>query len=153
MFVDVQFSIQMPSAITVPSDAVIDSGLHKTVFVAGGNGVFEPRTIETGWRNGDRIQVVRGLSPGERIVIAGTFLLDSESRMRAAAGRAKDSTGDPVCGMDVDPRKARAAGRVGQHAGKTYYFCSDQCARDFAKDPDRYLKVASPAERAAALKP
>jgi Cu(I)/Ag(I) efflux system membrane fusion protein len=155
MFVDVQFSIQMPSAITVPAEAVIDSGLRKTVFVAGENGSFEPRMIETGWRNGDRIQVVRGLAPGERIVVSGTFLLDSESRLQAAAGRTQDSTEkDPACGMDVDVGKARAAGHVREHGGKTYYFCSDQCARDFEKNPDRYLKAAaSPRQSAAAPKP
>ena len=154
MFVDVQLSMRMPAAITVPADAIIDSGLRKTVFVAGENGFFEPRTIETGWRNGDRIQVERGLTPGERIAVSGTFLIDSESRMRSAAVGARDSlTKDPVCGMDVDPGKAKAAGRVHERAGKTYYFCSDQCARDFAKDPDRYLKVASPRARAAAPKP
>lgn len=152
MFVDVQLSMQMPPEITIPSEAVVDSGMRKTVFVAGENGFFEPRVVETGWRNGDRIQVVRGLAPGERIVVSGTFLLDSESRMRAAAGRVKDPTEkDPVCGMDVDPKKAGVAGRVRDRGGKSYYFCSNQCMRDFEKDPDRYLK-ASPRQSAAAPK-
>ena len=48
-------------------------------------GHFEPRLVETGWRVGDDVEVTKGLEPGERIVISGTFFVDSESRMKAAA--------------------------------------------------------------------
>jgi Cu(I)/Ag(I) efflux system membrane fusion protein len=41
--------------------------------------------VETGWRFGDRVEIIRGLTTGDRIVVSGTFLLDSESRMRRAA--------------------------------------------------------------------
>jgi hypothetical protein len=66
-----------------PVDAIVDSGLRKTVFVDCGNGHFEPRLIETGWRIGDDVEVTKGLMPGEQIVISGTFFVDSESRMKA----------------------------------------------------------------------
>jgi Cu(I)/Ag(I) efflux system membrane fusion protein len=85
MFVDVELPVELPSALTVPADSVLDSGLRKTVFVDRGKGSFERRAVETGWRFGDRVEIRRGLSPGERIVVAGTFLLDSESRMRLGA--------------------------------------------------------------------
>jgi Cu(I)/Ag(I) efflux system membrane fusion protein len=81
MFVDVEFQVGLPAAIAVPVDAVIDSGLRKTVYVETPEG-FVPRQVETGWRLGDNIEIVSGLAPGERIVVAGNFLLDSESRMR-----------------------------------------------------------------------
>ncbi|TLM98849.1 efflux RND transporter periplasmic adaptor subunit, partial [bacterium] len=84
MFVDVEFPVRMPTGIIVPADAVLDSGLKKTVFVERGNGYFEPRAVETGNWFDDRVEIVRGLAPGERIVVSGNFLLDSESRMRAA---------------------------------------------------------------------
>jgi len=83
MFVDVELPVDLPPGVVVPADAIVDSGLHKTVFVDCGNGHFEPRLIETGWRMGDEVEVTRGLTPGERIVISGTFFVDSESRMRA----------------------------------------------------------------------
>jgi P-type Cu+ transporter len=53
---------------------------------------------------------------------------------------------DPVCGMDVEPRDA--AGMV-QHAGQTYYFCSDHCVKKFKADPDRYIETSAsgPAHR------
>ncbi|HEY5676187.1 MAG TPA: efflux RND transporter periplasmic adaptor subunit [Myxococcales bacterium] len=86
MFVDVEVPVELPSAVTVPADSVLDSGLRKTVFVDRGNGSFERRAVETGWRFGDRVEIRRGLQPGERIVVAGTFLLDSESRMRLGPG-------------------------------------------------------------------
>jgi len=85
MFLDVQVPVRPPASLTVPMDAVLDSGLSKTVFVDHGGGVFEPRRVETGWRSGDQVQIKRGLSRGERIVVSGNFLLDSESRMKQTA--------------------------------------------------------------------
>jgi membrane fusion protein, copper/silver efflux system len=83
MFVDVEFPVDLPPTLVVPADAIVDSGLRKTVFVDRGNGSFEPRLVETGWRVGDDVEVTKGLMPGERIVISGTFFVDSESRMKA----------------------------------------------------------------------
>ena len=86
MFVDVYLPIALPDAIAVPVDAVLDAGLKKRVFVERADGAFEPREVQTGWRFGDRVEIVNGLSAGDRVVVAGTFLLDSESRMRHSAG-------------------------------------------------------------------
>jgi RND family efflux transporter MFP subunit len=138
MFVDVEFPIELSATVSVPSDAILDTGLRKTVFVAHDGGYFEPRPVETGWRFGDRVQVTRGLQPGERIVVAGNFLLDSESRMRTAAAGIQAPAKDPVCGMEVDRIKAKAAGRTSPYQGATYYFCSDQCKRKFDSNPGAY---------------
>ena len=83
MFVDVEFPVDLPPALVVPADAIVDSGLRKTVFVECGDGCFEPRLVETGSRIGDDVEVTKGLTPGERIVISGTFFIDSETRMKA----------------------------------------------------------------------
>jgi RND family efflux transporter MFP subunit len=159
MFVDVEFLIELPEAVTVPVDAIVDSGLRKTVFVARGNGLFEPRSVETGWRFGDRVEVIKGLEPGDQCAVAGLFLLDSESRMRAAAAvqapvknselRTQNSEGggsgpaggktarDLVCGMDVD---ISASGVLkAEYQGKTYYFCNPSCKESFLKNPSKYL--------------
>jgi membrane fusion protein, copper/silver efflux system len=85
MFVDVELSVKQRPGLTVPLDAVIDSGGEQRVFVERDNGVFEPRPVETGWRLGDRVEIVRGLAEGEHVVAAGTFLVDSESRLKSAA--------------------------------------------------------------------
>jgi multidrug efflux pump subunit AcrA (membrane-fusion protein)/YHS domain-containing protein len=143
MFVDVAFQVNVPAAITVPADAVIDSGLTKTVFVERSAGSFEPRRVETGWRLGDRVQITAGLEPGERIVVSGNFLIDSESRMKPAAlsPAAKSEVAapekDPVCGMDVDPKAPGAL--KAQHGGRTYYFCSDHCKKSFEANPEKYI--------------
>jgi hypothetical protein len=55
------------------------------VFVDLGNGYLEPRQVVVGSRSGDRVAITRGLSAGERVVSSGTFLVDSESRLKAAA--------------------------------------------------------------------
>jgi RND family efflux transporter MFP subunit len=86
MFVDVLMKIGAGRRLTVPSEAVLDSGTTKTVFLDRGNGFFEPRQVETGQRIGDRVEIVRGLRPGERIVISAAFLLNSESQMKSAMG-------------------------------------------------------------------
>jgi membrane fusion protein, copper/silver efflux system len=156
MFVDVEFPVQMPSAITVPVDAVVDSGLRKTVYIDKGNGYFEPRQVETGGRMGDRVEITKGLMAGERIVVSGTFLIDSESRMKMTASAAsapaptpapmpmpakpaaESAAGiDPVCGMTVTA--ADAGEKKSVYRGKTYYFCSAGCKKDFDKDPEKYL--------------
>ena len=137
MYVDVELEIERPEAVTVPVDAVVDSGLRRTVFVEAGEGVFEPRAVETGWRAGNRVEVLSGLVPGDRIVVSGTFLVDSESQLRAAGeGIGGPTAHDPVCGMDVDEARARAEGLTATHDGKTHSFCSASCkARFAAKHP------------------
>ncbi len=89
MFVDVTLGVELPAALVVPADAIVDSGLARTVFVESGEGVFEPRRVETGWRADGQVEVVKGLTPGERIVTSGTFFLDSESRLKAASRGAR----------------------------------------------------------------
>jgi multidrug efflux pump subunit AcrA (membrane-fusion protein)/YHS domain-containing protein len=141
MFVDVELPISLPPAVTVPADAVLDSGLKKTVFVDRGNGFFEPLEVETGWHIGNRVEIVKGLKPGERIVISGNFLIDSESRLElAAAGMVGTLSKDPVCGVDVSINKAEKAGRKSTYQGKTYYFSSNECKEKFEKNPSAFVK-------------
>jgi membrane fusion protein, copper/silver efflux system len=92
MFVDVEIPVTLPSTLTVPAGAVLDSGLRKTVFVDRGNGFFEPRQVETGSRLGARVAIIKGLNPGERIVVSGNFLIDSESKMKMAATGVSEAT-------------------------------------------------------------
>lgn len=145
MFVNLEIPLSGPAAIVVPVDAVIDSGLKKTVFVAREGGYFEPRPVETGRHLGERVEIVRGLMAGERIVVAGNFLLDSEARIQQAAAGITGNVGrDPVCGMNIDADRAKAEGRSLEYKGKTYSFCEPQCREDFRKEPERYL-AAPPA--------
>jgi membrane fusion protein, copper/silver efflux system len=85
MVVDVELPIRLAPAVTVPADALVDSGAHARVYVEQAEGIFEPREVETGWRFGERVEILRGLQPGERVVVDATFLVDSESRLKTVA--------------------------------------------------------------------
>jgi RND family efflux transporter MFP subunit len=85
MFVDVELASTESHTLTVPAEAVLDSGARKTVFVAVGHGWFEPREVEAGRRFGDRIEILRGLEAGQRIAASGVVLINSESQLKAAA--------------------------------------------------------------------
>jgi len=87
-FVNVDLPVSIPSGLSVPADAIVDSGLAKQVFVETSPGQFEKREVEIGWRFDDRVQIVKGLRAGEMVVSSGTFLVDSESRLQAASGSA-----------------------------------------------------------------
>jgi RND family efflux transporter MFP subunit len=145
MFVDAELPVSRPRAVSVPVEAVVDTGARKTVFVDRGHSVFEPRRVETGWRADDRVEIVSGLQPGERIVLSGAFMLDSESRMKAAAMGVATPVTDPVCRMEIDEAKARAAGRTVTYHGEPYFFCSDDCKTKFQADPARYVAAPAPA--------
>ena len=101
MYADVEFRVNIPSTLTVAADAVLNAGERQTVFVDRGNGFFEPRQVKTGEREGDRIQILSGLTGGERIVVSGNFLIDSESQMKAAASGMGGMAGMP--GMTNKP--------------------------------------------------
>ncbi len=141
MVVNVEIAARLPEALTVPIDAVVDSGARTLVFVDRGNGHYEPRRVEIGWRADDRVEVARGLSPGERIVVSGNFLLDSENRMKLAGMAIGDSETDPVCGMTVDRTQAQAAGLTGVHGQTSVYFCSEHCKKTFAANPSKFASA------------
>ncbi|MBI5578106.1 MAG: efflux RND transporter periplasmic adaptor subunit [Deltaproteobacteria bacterium] len=147
MFVNVEFPVVRSPALTVQADAILESGLRKTVFVERGNGYFEPREVETGWRHGNQVEITMGLDPGERIAVSGNFLIDSESKLSlSASGMQALLVKDPVCGQEVSPRKTEKAGLKAGLRGKTYYFHSEECKQKFQKDPGRYAGKPDQAE-------
>jgi Cu(I)/Ag(I) efflux system membrane fusion protein len=93
MFGEVELHIASREALVVPTDAIIDSGTSKVVFIAQGSGKFSPRIIEVGQSTGGTTEVTKGLALGERIVTRANFLLDSESRLRSSLNDL--STGKP----------------------------------------------------------
>lgn len=84
MYGDVTLDLGDQNAIVVPADALVDTGEIQYVFVSKGAGRFEPRRVRAGWSGGGRVAVLEGLAEGERVVTTANFLLDSESRLRAA---------------------------------------------------------------------
>lgn len=104
MVVDVELPVAHSAALTVPAEAVLDSGLRKRVYVQTAAGSFQPREVQTGWHLADQVQITAGLAEGEMVASAGTFLIDSESRLQqpaAGAGAhrlnvAEQHPGDPT---------------------------------------------------------
>lgn len=100
------FEIDGPPALTVPRDAVVDTGRQQHVFVAVGDR-FEPRVVELGLQLPDRVEVRAGLTEGERVVASGVFLLDSESRLRATGGTGGHTHGAPAAAPAPAPPARR----------------------------------------------
>jgi Cu+-exporting ATPase len=78
------------------------------------------------------------------VVVAGLFLLDSESRLQlgetgagAKSSAALRANVDPVCGMDVDPAKAAYKS---EYEGTTYLFCTKDCKTKFDAQPSRFVR-------------
>jgi RND family efflux transporter MFP subunit len=85
MYTDVELQVDYGKHVVIPSEAILDSGLRKIVYVVQGGGVFEPREVESGPAFDGQTAILRGLEPGETIVTSGNFLLDSESKLKTAA--------------------------------------------------------------------
>jgi membrane fusion protein, copper/silver efflux system len=86
MYADVLFRAGAEAApvVAVPDSALIDSGTRQVVLIAKGEGRFEPRAVKPGRRGDGYVEIVEGLSKGEEVVTAATFLIDAESNLRAA---------------------------------------------------------------------
>jgi Cu(I)/Ag(I) efflux system membrane fusion protein len=64
--------------LAVPLSAVLDSGTRRIVFVEKSRGLFEPREVVVGPRTEEHFPILQGLSEGERVVVRGGFLIDSQ---------------------------------------------------------------------------
>jgi RND family efflux transporter MFP subunit len=109
MFVDLELTAKAPAGLSVPQEAVLDSGRGKIVYVETGDGLFEPRVVETGEAYGNRVTILQGLAEGERVVTSGTFLIDSESRMRSSVLRSAQGVHDDPPGNNAGESVERVA--------------------------------------------
>jgi membrane fusion protein, copper/silver efflux system len=73
-----------PEKLVVPADAVLDGGKTKYAFVVHNKNQFEPRLITVGTTSDDWMEVTSGLVDGDEVVTSANFLIDSESRLKAA---------------------------------------------------------------------
>lgn len=82
MYTDVEVKIDLGERVSIPANAVIDTGLRKIVYVEQGQGSFVPREVVTGLKGEDWIEVVQGIQAGERVAASANFLIDSEAKLR-----------------------------------------------------------------------
>jgi YHS domain-containing protein len=86
-----------------------------------------------------RRQLLRALATSA----AATALL-AAGPMATAQEKPAEKVKDPVCGMNIDPAKARGKS---EYQGKTYHFCSDSCKKKFDADPKKYVEPPPPPKR------
>src|SRR5437763_8404031 len=86
MFVNITLKNHIGNALTVPASAIFHSGARNLVFLNKDQGNLEPREVELGQRVGDDYVVLKGIKPGESLVVSANFLIDSEAQLQAAAG-------------------------------------------------------------------
>lgn len=88
MFAEVDlFTRPKEDVLSVPREAVIRTGDAERVILAMGNGRFQPAAVVTGVEAGDRIEILKGLAAGEKVVTSGQFLIDSEASVSASLRR------------------------------------------------------------------
>jgi Cu(I)/Ag(I) efflux system membrane fusion protein len=108
----VTLDLPRTTGLMAPAEAIVDTGELHYLFVAKEGGHFEPRTVKLGARAKDRVEILSGVSEGETVVATGNFLIDSESRLRAAIeGQTSGSGGAAAprppssCDADFDGQK------------------------------------------------
>ena len=92
MYVNASILIDVGEVVAVPAEAVLATGEKQIVFVDKGQGLFEPRDVMLGAKADGTIELKTGAAEGERVVISGNFLIDSESRLKGALQGLSSST-------------------------------------------------------------
>jgi Cu(I)/Ag(I) efflux system membrane fusion protein len=108
MYANAEFQINYGRQLTIPEEAVLDSGTKQIVFVAHGEGYFEPRQVALGAKLNNRYIVQSGLRNGETIVTSGNFLIDSESQLKASLGGMADMPGMDHSKQPIPQKKKKA---------------------------------------------
>ena len=98
MFVNAIIKVPLGSSIVVPVTAVIDTGKRQVVWVESMPGMFEPRDVQVGQKTDDKVQILSGLKPGDKVAASGGYLIDSESQLKGGGGQdhSKHTGGKPA---------------------------------------------------------
>lgn len=118
MFVNANIQIPLGESLVVPESSILDTGSHKLVYVAQDENTFVKREIVTGQQADGYVQVLSGLNPGETVVTAATFLIDSQTKLGSFgshAGHGGASGSAPAAPPAASPGAAPAP--AGQHSG------------------------------------
>ncbi|MBF0519909.1 MAG: efflux RND transporter periplasmic adaptor subunit [Nitrospirae bacterium] len=82
MYAGVELAINLGERLSVPEDAVLDTGKRQVVFVDKGEGNYAPRIVKVGIKADGRVEIREGLKPGERVAAGASFLIDSEAQLK-----------------------------------------------------------------------
>lgn len=98
MFGIVSLTPPATRGLVIPADALLDSGTEQTVFLAAGDGRFEPRRVAIGRRLDDVVEIRDGLRVGDEVARSATFFLDADSQLRSAMEGYASGAGDAIGG-------------------------------------------------------
>ncbi len=118
MFATVNFTpAARKEVLTVPTEAVIQTGKRSVVMVAQGDGKFMPVDVEIGIEANGQTEIRKGLEAGQKVVVSGQFLIDSEASLKGTATRMSDM---PM------PDAGKAAGPTHRGTGKVESIGKDE---------------------------
>jgi Cu(I)/Ag(I) efflux system membrane fusion protein len=84
----------LPDALVIPSEAIVRSGSREQVFVQRAPGKFEPHDVNIGVSSEGLTEIKSGIEAGDEVVISAQFLIDSESKLREAASKMRETSND-----------------------------------------------------------
>ena len=119
MYANIEFKIDYGKKVVVPQEAILDSGSEQLVFISHEGGYFEPRKVQLGAKVDNQVIVLAGLRPGERVVTSANFLIDSESKLKSAAGGMGMPGMNHGGGAPAGGKKAPQADHSGHQPGST----------------------------------
>ena len=109
------------AALTVPAEAIIETGARSTVVRALGDGRFQPVDVSVGLRSEGRAEILDGLSADDTVVVSGQFLIDSESSLKASFTRMTEPQPAPAMDMSMGASTDMAPARANPMAGHAHH--------------------------------
>jgi len=88
--------------VHVPREALIRGGSVDRVVIALGEGRFRAQAVEIGIESGNRVAIRKGIATGDRVVVSGQFLIDSESNIESALARMQGAPGEMAENPEAD---------------------------------------------------
>ena len=113
MYANVSLDLHSVTGVVIPDSALIETGVRVIAFVDTGDGSFEPREVKVGVRGNGKAQILSGVKAGENVAVGANFLLDSESKLRAALTKMTGGASAPP-----QPQPQGQGGHAGHGGGQ-----------------------------------
>jgi membrane fusion protein, copper/silver efflux system len=127
MFATVSFApAERKEAVLVPSEAVIRTGTRDVVILALGEGRFRAAEVSMRSESGGLSEIEKGLKAGDKVVLSGQFLIDSEASLSAQVARLE--------GVQEQPVAPGASAKPSTHTGKGTVISLDAAAGEIELD-------------------
>ncbi|SDE42072.1 efflux RND transporter periplasmic adaptor subunit [Sporomusa acidovorans] len=127
MFVNANVQIPLGDSLVIPESSILDTGSHTIVYVAQSEDTFVKREVVVGQQADGYVQILSGLQPGETVVTAATFLIDSQTKLGSFGSHAghggggtnasSQTSGSADNGTAVPAQAPSAPAAAGEHSG------------------------------------